>query len=442
LHFLTNYYLNMMWWQFAFSVYYGSIIFRAQGAVNNMQELTRTITEFPGGDKSFVEVPFEVGPEIERIEVSYRFPAGSGGSVIDIGMAHNGIMRGWTGSEYSHITIAEDWASPGYHAGSLEGRWDVVLGIYTVGPNCKVDVSIRLIERKERWLTGDIHSHTAHSDGSVPVADAIHRARNSRLDFVALTDHNTTVQNTIRLDEPGMLVIPGMELTTYYGHTIFLGLADPVEDWRCSSPEDVAMKMAEAKEKGATVVINHPFQRSPGGRWQSGFDVAFDALEIWNGHWSDLNRDGLAFWQELLVSGRRIPATGGSDFHLKNRRRHGRPSNHLNAKMSSIGGILSAIRAGRNVVMAAPDEASAEPTGNDAPMFGDVIEAGMLVGVKFTGLCADGEIRVVNEKGVVETHFANAATLEVEHKLNGRFLRFEVWNGENPCLFTNPFYAG
>lgn len=405
------------------------------------QTFTYVIDSFPEGEKSFVEVPFEVGPDIERIEVSYHFPFGGGGSVIDLGVAQNGRMRGWTGSERGHITLEEDRATPGYDLGPLAGRWHVVLGIVKIGPACKVDLQIRLIAKVPRWLAGELHSHSEHSDGGVTVLDAIHRARAARLDFMAITDHNTVSQNIIRPDDPDILVIPAMELTSYYGHTNFLGVVRPVEDWRCRSPQDVADKMEEARANGATIVINHPFQNSAGGRWQAGFEVAFDAYEIWNGNWSAMNEDGLAFWQELLVAGRRIPATGGSDFHLKNRRRHGRPANRMQVHTNSIQGILEAVRAGRNVVAFSPDETMAKPSGEALPMFGSQVAVGAEIAVTFSGLVTGDEIRTVTEAGTVDVQSPSAGTLRVDQRFAGRFVRYEVWHGKEPRLFTNPFYA-
>ncbi len=72
------------------------------------QEINVTIDSFPEGEKSFVEIPFEVAQDIERIEIAYHFPFGGGGSVIDLGVARNGRMRGWSGSERGFITIEED----------------------------------------------------------------------------------------------------------------------------------------------------------------------------------------------------------------------------------------------------------------------------------------------------------------------------------------------
>lgn len=406
-----------------------------------MRTIDLRLTEFPCTAKGFLEIPFTCPPDVERIEVTYVFPTGATGSVVDIGLARNGRMRGWTGSEYGHVWIAEDRASPGYHPGPLAGEWHVVLGLVRMGENPWVDLQIRLIPRRPRWLVGELHSHSEHSDGGVPMTDALHRARNSGCDFVAVTDHNTTAHNRIRPDDPGLLVIPGMELTSYWGHTNFLGLADPIADWRCYQPADVPRKMHEAREAGATIVINHPFQNSDGGRWQVGMDVPFDAMEIWNGNWAAHNLQAIAFWQELLAAGRRIVVTGGSDFHLKNRRRHGRPANRLYAQTHSVAGILNAVRAGANVVCFAPDETHLIPA-DGAPMFGETVDAGQTIGLVAEGLSAGDELRLFDQTGCCATLTCPAGRQEIEAPVTGRFLRAEVWRGETPVAFANPHFAG
>ncbi|QLF68454.1 CehA/McbA family metallohydrolase [Peteryoungia desertarenae] len=405
------------------------------------EEFNFKIDQFPEGEKSFIELPFTVSNDVERIEVSYHFPFGGGGSVIDIGVAQHGVMRGWSGAERGFITIEENRTTPGYDRGPLPGQWHVVLGIVKIGPDCKVDVTVRLVPRKGRWLAGELHSHSEHSDGGVTVYDAIHRARAARLDFLAITDHNTISQNTIRPDDPEMLVIPAMELTSFYGHTNFLGLNRPIVDWRCRSPRDVANKMAEASANGATIIINHPFQNSAGGRWQAGFDVTFDALEIWNGLWTPMNEQALAFWQVLLVSGRQVPVTGGSDFHLKNRRRHGHPANRLYVEGTAIADILEAVKLGRNVVASSPEDTMVKPVADITPPFGEILPQGATVALEFSGLAIGDEIRVITEKGLVDTIQSTAGRHLLERMLECQFIRFEVWHGAKPRLFTNPYYS-
>ena len=42
-----------------------------------------------------------------------------------------------------------------------------------------------------RWLAGDLHMHTVHSDGVMTVPELARFAAGRGLDFIAVTDHNT-----------------------------------------------------------------------------------------------------------------------------------------------------------------------------------------------------------------------------------------------------------
>src|SRR5262249_57903939 len=42
-----------------------------------------------------------------------------------------------------------------------------------------------------RWLAGDLHTHTVHSDGGLTVPELALLAAGSGLDFLAITHHNT-----------------------------------------------------------------------------------------------------------------------------------------------------------------------------------------------------------------------------------------------------------
>ena len=98
------------------------------------------------------------------------------------------------------------------------------------------------------WFRGDLHMHTAHSDGQCPsqtgkmvpcplffTADA---AARRGLDFIAITDHNASSQyDAMRELQPyfdKVLLIPGREITTFQGHINFLGSTDFI-DFRLDS---------------------------------------------------------------------------------------------------------------------------------------------------------------------------------------------------------------
>ncbi|MFC1697149.1 PHP domain-containing protein [Nanoarchaeota archaeon] len=63
-------------------------------------------------------------------------------------------------------------------------------------------------------MKGQIHLHTPYSDGEITIEDII----NSKLDFVAITDHDTLEGNKPYISEltkHGIETIPGVEFTTY-----------------------------------------------------------------------------------------------------------------------------------------------------------------------------------------------------------------------------------
>ena len=91
-----------------------------------------------------------------------------------------------------------------------------------------------------RWLAGDFHSHTVHSDGVLSVGGLAALAASRGLDFLAVTDHNTTSHHA-HLPEAarthGIVLVPGQEVTRDVGHAnVFgdVGLVDfrtPPETW-------------------------------------------------------------------------------------------------------------------------------------------------------------------------------------------------------------------
>lgn len=103
--------------------------------------------------------------------------------------------------------------------------------------------------------------------------------------------------------------------------------------------------------------------------------------------------------------------------------------------------LLAAVRAGHNVVAFSADDLTAEPADAGLPMFGNGSPAGSSIAVRFDGLVKGDEIRVVTERGVVQQEPAVSGHQTLESQLDGRFVRFEVWHGETPKLFTNPIYG-
>lgn len=352
-------------------------------------------------ESRYAYVPFEVPAGAVRITVSYQYDRVNGNNTLDIGLfdarstdseTDTAGFRGWSGGRRTEFFISRADATPGYLPGELPpGTWRIILGLYRVAP-AGVDVSFSIkIETdanqsadevsvqgkspqssplakssntrqsllqqepapsRSRWWSGDLHMHTLHSDGDWTVGELISSARKAGLDFICITDHNTSSHHT-EIDRAPTnsppLVLRGEEVTTYGGHTNVCGLPSGAwVDFRSRPADSSRMSAiaAQAHRSGALISINHPFGPCTGCSWS--YDAAvsdFDAIEIWNGAWDQTDEQALMMWDKLLQTGRKIVAIAASDSHRATNP-IGQPSTNVQAPMLSQTALLEAIRAG------------------------------------------------------------------------------------------------
>ena len=321
--------------------------------------------------RPFVYLPFTVPPRTVRLEVIYRFErplrdefAGGGGNAIDLGIFGprgtdflTGGFRGWSGRARWSFCITPTSATPGYLPGPLTpGLWNVCLGAAELEDqtcrywlNVDLDVLTEDQEPKDveassrpavadpqpvrgasggspsppqagRWYRGDLHSHTIHSDGLNTIPELAAYARERGLDFLAITDHNTCSHHA-EIDlfndagplagRPGILLVPGEEVTTYGGHGNVWGLREWV-DFRCQDDDALRRVIEHAVGKGVLFSINHP--KSIGPPWESPA-VRAPCMEVWQAVWRWYNWESLDAWEKILGEGERVIAVGGSDCH-------------------------------------------------------------------------------------------------------------------------------
>src|SRR5437870_528298 len=165
-----------------------------------------------------IDVP--AGSSALRVRLEYDRSA----AVLDLGCAGPAGFRGWSGGARSSFVITTDAATPGYLSGELEpGVWQVMIGLHQLPAEgaeyrLEAEVSARAGELApepvpapppplpsgerppartlpalpgRRWLAGDLHTHTVHSDGTQTVPELSRFAAGLGLDFIAVTDHNT-----------------------------------------------------------------------------------------------------------------------------------------------------------------------------------------------------------------------------------------------------------
>ena len=199
-----------------------------------------------------------------------------------------------------------------------------------------------------------MHMHTVHSDGDWTVPGLAAAASDAGLDFIFVTDHNTSSHHrevAKANDGPGRpLVMRGEEVTTYGGHANAWGLpAGAFVDFRVQPGDAAGMSAvaARAHRIGALISVNHPFALCGGCDWSYGDALKnFDAVEVWNGEWDGTDESALKLWDGLLQRGLRPTAVASSDSH-RAQNPIGRPTTHVAAEELSQAALLNSIRRGR-----------------------------------------------------------------------------------------------
>jgi hypothetical protein len=396
----------------------------------------------PADHARFIEVPFELPADAESLVVRCSVPGQDhAGALVDLGLRDPDQIRGWSGGARSELVISPDWTTPGYLPGALPpGRWAVLLASNRIpAPGCQAALTVtytrpsarRADEPGARWLVGDLHMHSVHSDGSYALAEVIRLCETAGLDFISITDHNTISQNTAPAPPTTLTCIPGVELTTYRGHSNLLGVTAPVADFRVSSQAELDERLAYARQQGARIVLNHPFD--PGCGWQWDWQVDYDWFEVWNGPWRESNQQALDWWQAQLAAGRRLTAVAGSDTHRPHQYvKHGYPSSWVYSASRAADDILAAIAAGHLVLSYAPDGPRIELCCEQF-MVGDVVPAELeqlSMTLRVTQLAAGDTVKIISEQGVEREQPIAAGASELELSWiaeSRRFYRVEIW---------------
>jgi hypothetical protein len=427
------------------------------------QTITRRVTPADQERDRYVYVPVEVPAGTTELRVRYEYDRANGQNTIDIGIFEpgsvelgTGTMRGYSGGSKAEFRISEQAATPGYQAGPLPaGRWQVMLGLYSVA-DAGVDVKITAHAVREprtstgQWWSGALHTHTVHSDGAVSATELLTRIRRARLDFVTITDHN----NTTHRDEVGHhgaretpLWIVGEEVTTPGGHANVWGL-DRGEwvDFRVR-PQDrrIGELVKTAHAHGALFSINHPVSECAGCSWEHEVPEALDAIEVWNGRHGAQDK-AVAWWERLLLEGRRVTAVGSSDWH-----RDPDPIDHANVRVYAPDlterSILDAIRAARVIVMRSAADRTPTFTvrvAGDAATVGESLTSSPLpaaIEVFAPGVHDGRVVFVVNGARLTSIPVSEGTAARIERVLEPGFVRAEIYRSDGSLIaLTNPVF--
>jgi len=466
------------------------------------QDLTLTGVMTRADHEHYREIPFKVPAGTTRLTVEFAYTGKDQKSVIDLGVRDPERFRGWSGGNKQSFTISDAEATPSYLPGPLPaGTWKLVLGVPNLRAGAEAHYTAHVtfehgtsfagfsaapIKPEPGWYRGDLHMHTGHSDGTClsmrkahvpcPVFRTLEAARARGLDFVSVTDHNTTAQNqALRELAPyydDLLLIPGREITTFYGHANVWGPTAPM-DFQLGSPRapTLAAIQSQVEKAGGLISINHPGQPSGEACMGCGWTVKdadfsrIQAIEVVNGGALRLPGgaesviSGIPFWEARLNAGFRITGVGGSDSHDIEISRVaaagvGYPTTVVHAQALSQPAILAAIRAGHvfidvNASRERLLEVSAASGGKTAEM-GDALAAPAGAPVRITAHvthAAGGSLSLTGDgprpkladaalKGDDETR-----TVEVSGDGQRHWLRVDVRGPDGKLwLIGNPIY--
>lgn len=333
------------------------------------------------GQAGTVDVPVEVG-RVGGLLVVVEAPRSWR---VDLGLFDPAGFRGWSGSARRVVWVGPEAATPGYLPGELPaGTCRVRLAPHAL-PEEGGEVEVEVIgasgppagllaepDREEptgrpvapsevprpalpgdgerRWLRGDLHAHTIHSDGVLSVTELAVWAAGRGLDFLAVSDHNTVSHHA---ELPGAARVAGIELlaaqevTTDLGHAVVVGPTEWVD------PGLGPSAWLEAAEAASGVLsVAHPQDAMLGWRYEP---LGRSALvEAWNGGGEAVVAPGLAAMIEQVwrLGGRGF--VGGSDFHVPGGGRA--PGSPTTWVLAAPDGVVEGLRS-------APVAVSADPTG-------------------------------------------------------------------------------
>jgi hypothetical protein len=308
--------------------------------------------------------------------------------------------RGWSGSAVKNLAVAVNGftdeatynsnrknyvsgaTTRAYRPGPIPaGTWAAELGIAYIDPSdtdgihyhVRVETSTdstwsnapyspsgysdATVKPDPGWYAGDLHVHGEQEPGNATMTQTFKRAFDplsaggAGLDFVTLVDHNNNVAHDdlarYQAANPGKLIIPGTEMTTYRGHFNNQGKA-PFVDFRtgpiytgANAENQVrgavppSQPFAQIQANGNWTQINHPtiFENAPatcrGCLW--GYSDAetdlsrVDAIEIQTGPAAiplsapvvsnPFTQSAIDYYEHALDTGAHIAAVGSSDDH-------------------------------------------------------------------------------------------------------------------------------
>jgi hypothetical protein len=221
-----------------------------------------------------------------------------------------------------------------------------------------------------RWYAGDLHQHSRESGDASPTMDEVATfARGRGLDFVEYSEHNTVSQldffAAVQARHPDLLLLPGVEFTTYAGHANGIGATRYVDHRLGYGDVTLDTALANFATQDVVFSLNHPLldlgQTCIGCAWKHPIPRAqLGAVEIGTGGFDKtgllFGKQTIAWWERLSAQGLHLAPVGGSDDHSGGTGTGmfdspiGNPTTMVFATVFDAAAIVEGVRKGHTVV--------------------------------------------------------------------------------------------
>jgi hypothetical protein len=250
--------------------------------------------------------------------------------------------HGLNGTVYLHVVFDENGGifDPDYDAHS----------------HLRITIGDSLLPTLPDWYPGDTHYHSIYTDNMVEFGNPIEATRDAGktvgLNWITITDHSFDLDSPDEIgkwqclkddcqiyDTPEFKLIVGEEVSTYNADSdVIHFLAYNIDNFipgNRDKPYELDQEtwhlqdvIDNVTDRGGVSYAAHPTAHPSGeeaffldrGNWTDADyqSTGLHGLEFWNGktgEWEQHLNEGLNIWIDVLLSGKRIHAIGGTDAH-------------------------------------------------------------------------------------------------------------------------------
>jgi len=277
-----------------------------------------------------------------------------------------------------------------------------------------------------KWLRGNLHAHTTHSDGTAQPQDVINRYVDLKHDFLMISDHDifTSPEDHAKWDAKGLILIPGNEITAGGPHILHVGANKRIAPGMPRQPV-----ITEAVAAGGFIIVAHP-------NWQNEFNHCsierltewhgYTGMEIYNGVIGRLHGSPYATnkWDILLSNGKKVWGFANDDSHDPAKNDYGHGWNVVYVTHPTVENIVEALKQGRFY-------------GSTGVEITDIKVTGRRIRIETANASRIVALQDIGKRIAV----SDSSSIEVQVPEGAKYVRFECWGDGEKFAWTQPFYC-